>query len=232
MMTLLLFVSTWLATQDLPKVIQNRLEVTARELVSNFTAGRFDETTKDFNEALRVEVTPEVLANLKRDTDHEYGDFQSITAIGRRVEDGVPIVDLVCKFTRSPVVFSASFDADYRIAAVSINPMRVESVDPALEATARELLRNFVGREFEAMTKHFDENLRKQMPASQLAVQRAKVALSYGAFISVTDVHAYKDETYRTIELITKWERSLVSLKIAFDKDGQVTGMKLVPADQ
>jgi len=108
----------------------------------------------------------------------------------------------------------------------------IERPDPALEAIARELLRNFVGREFEAMTKHFDDNLRSQLTASQLATQRAQVARSYGAFISVTVVRGYKDETYRTVELITKWERSPVSLKIAFDKDSQVTGMKLVPAEE
>jgi hypothetical protein len=212
-----------------PRVIGSPLEPRARDFVEYFTKSKFDMASKDFNESMREVVTPALLAEVKRQADLNLGAFRSIVTVRQRREGNFRVVEVVCRFEKSLGAFRVTFDVLDRIGAVHLDPLANEPVEPVLEAAARELLKNFVANDFVATTSRFDRSLQVQLPPSKLANLQVQVANAYGAFRSVKEVHQITDERYRTIELISVFERKLVSIRIAFNSENLVAGIKLEP---
>ena len=212
-----------------PRGLRNPLESKARDFVSYFTTAKFDMASKDFNEEMRETVTPAVLAEMKRQSDYYLGAFRSIVMVRQRREGGFRMVEIVCRFDKSLGAFRVAFDALDSIGALHIEPLTAEPVEPVLEAAARDFLKNFVAKDFEAATAHFGPLLQIQLSPAILARQQTQIADAYGGFRSVKEVRQITDEPYRTIELITVFERASVSIRIAFNSDNKITGMRLEP---
>jgi hypothetical protein len=206
------------------------LESMARDLLTSFNAGRFEAASKDFNETMRATATPSILAELKRRSDAELGGFRFITDVRQRSEGGFRIVELVCKYEKSSASFRVVFDIDNSIGAIFLDPIAIAPVDPALEVTARALLKNFVAGDFEATAKQFDPKLRVQLPPPRLAQLQAQVTKTYGTFRSVTAINQVTEQDYRTIELTAAYDRLPVLFLVVFDSAGHVTGVKIGPA--
>jgi hypothetical protein len=212
-----------------PRVIRSPLESKARDFVTNFTKSRFDMASKDFNESMRAVVTPSVLAEVKQQSDVNLGAFRSIVMVRQRKAGNFRVVEVVCRFEKSLGTFRVTFDVLDNIGTVYLDPLATEPVEPVLEATARELLKNFVAKDFEAATSHFDRKMQIQLSPSKLAKMQTQVANAYGEFRSVKEVRQITDEPYRTIELIAVYDRSSVSIRIAFNSEDLVTGIRLLP---
>jgi hypothetical protein len=212
-----------------PAALRSPLESRARDFVENFTRTRFDLASKDFNASMLEVVTPALLAEVKRQSDTSLGAFRSIVKVRQRREGNFRVVEVVCNFEKSLGAFRVAFDVFDKIGAVHLDPLANEPVEPALEAAARELLKNFVANDFVATASHFDRSLQAQLPPSKLANLQVQLANVYGAFRSVKEVHQVSDERYRTIELISVYERALVSVRIAFTSENLVAGIKLEP---
>jgi uncharacterized protein DUF3887 len=224
-----LLLSMMLAVDHRPKVTRSPIESRARDFVAYFTSAKYDMASKDFSETMRETVTPPVLAEMKRQSDYYLGPFRSIITVRQRTEEGFRIVEIVSKFDKSLGAFRVEFDVADRIGALYIDPIANEPVDPLLEATARAWLKNFIAGDFEAASTQFTTKLQTQLSPSQLAKLQAKVTNSYGAFRSVKEVRQITDEPFRTIDLTAEYEQAVVSIRVAFNKDGRVTGIKLEP---
>ena len=212
-----------------PRVLKNPLESKARDFVMNFTKSRFDMASKDFNESMRDVVTPSALAEVKQQSDTALGAFQSIVMVRQRTSGNLRVVELVCRFEKSLGAFRVAFDALDSIAVLNLEPLTNEPVDPVLEGIAREWLKNFTAKNLAAATSHFERRLQVEMPTSKLAKLQAQVENAYGAFHTVKEARQMTDEPYRTIELIAVYDRASVSVRIAFNSDASITGIKLEP---
>ena len=71
-----LVLSALLVTDPIASV-RPPLEVRARDLLANFVAADFHAVAKDFNESMKVTVTPAILAELKHQMDAKVGDFRA-----------------------------------------------------------------------------------------------------------------------------------------------------------
>jgi hypothetical protein len=112
---------------------QSPIEATARDLLSNFTAGRFEAATKDFNDDLRPMVTQEVLARVKQQLEQSVGTFVVVKEVHPLRRDGLRAIELVSAFTKGAVSVVVVFDVLDRIGAVYFNPILPPAGDPALE---------------------------------------------------------------------------------------------------
>lgn len=110
----------------LPPPVDPVLEARARELLSNFTAGRFDEAVKPFDPTMRAQLPPAKLATLAADIANVYGIFQSVTEVHQRTEKNYQIIDLTLSYTKSPAAFRVAFDGEGRVTALHISPYRKE----------------------------------------------------------------------------------------------------------
>jgi hypothetical protein len=201
----------------------------AGELLADFNAGRFDAASKFFSESMRAAVTPAYLAEVKRESDAHFGNFLYIRKVLQRIEGGLPVVELVCKYRKATVSFRVVFDLENHVGSVSLGPAGIAPVDAVLEAGAREFLKNLFAGNFEVAGKQFDPKMREHLPPAALARLQAQITSQHGAFRIVTAVNQMTDQDNRTIDLTAAFERTAVSIRVTFDSGGQLSGLKITP---
>ncbi|HEX3577003.1 MAG TPA: DUF3887 domain-containing protein [Thermoanaerobaculia bacterium] len=224
-----LLLTTLFAAGPRPK-LQTPIESTARMFLSNFAAGRFEEATRDFNDDLRPVVTTAMLADLKKQFDQQAGAFLSVTEAHQTMQQGYRAIELIARFSKSPVSVLVAFDPLDRIASIHANPILPPAPDPALESAARELLANFVAGRYDDVGKAFDDTMRKQLPPSALADLAASVADTFGTYQSVTAVKQIANPPYRVVELTVAYTKRAASFRVAFDPKNRVVALQLSPA--
>jgi Protein of unknown function (DUF3887) len=202
-------------------------ETIARELLMNFAAGRLDAAAKDFNETLRTTATVSYLRDLKRQIDAQVGGFQALTDVRRGRDEGFPLIEMICKYEKGPVAFRVAFDVTDRVAAVYVSPILPSAVDPALEAEARAVLADFNAGRFDGVSGRFGPAMRGQLTTAGLTELRNQVSREFGAFQSVTDVRQKEEEHYKAIELTASFEKSPVLVRVVFDAEKRVVGLKI-----
>jgi hypothetical protein len=202
------------------------IESTARLFLSNFAAGRFEEARRDFNDDLRPVVTTAMLANLKKQFDQQAGVFLSVAEVHQRRQEGSRAIELIARFSKSPVSVIVVFDQLDRIASINANPIGPE---PALESAARALLANFIAARYDEVGKAFDDTMRKQLPPPALANLATSVADTFGTYQSVNAVKQNANPPYRVIEMTLAYTKGPMSFRVAFDLQNRVAALQISP---
>jgi hypothetical protein len=218
-----------LAAAAPPIPMQVSVEKTARELVANFNASRFQAATKDFNEDMLATATPAVLAEQKRLLEEAAGPFRAVTSARQVRQDGFRVVELTCRYEKVPVLFHITFDAYDRIGAVRMSPIVAPTMDPALEAAARAFVASFTAGRFEEAAKPFDAPLRAQLTVPKLTELGKTITSRYGNFRSVTEARPSLDGSYRVVSLTTAYDRSPVEVRVVFNAEGGIAGLSIGP---
>jgi hypothetical protein len=206
--------------------LQSPIESTARLFLSNFAAGRFEAATRDFNDDLRPVVTIATLAELKKQFDERAGVFLSVTEARQRRQEGFRAIELIARFSKSPVSVVVVFDQLDRIASINANPIGPE---PALESAARALLANFIAARYDDVGKAFDDTMSKQLPPAALANLATSVADTFGTYQSVNAVKQDANPPYRVIEMSLAYTKRPVSFRVAFDLQNRVAALQIAP---
>ena len=223
-----LLLTTLFAISPKPR-LQSPLESTARDLLREFVAGRFDAVTRDFNDDLRLIVTPKLLAGVKADLDTQAGTFMLVKEVHQRTEQGLRAIELISRFSKSSVSVIVVFDAMDRVEAVHFNPVLAPPPDPILEAAARSLLANFVAGKFDDVFKTFDPNMRTQLPPERLAELSGNIARVFGTFRSVTEIHQGIEKPYTVIDMTLAYTNAPVTFRAAFDAGNRVVALHIQP---
>jgi hypothetical protein len=224
----LLLAATVAATSPVPVPI----ETTAREMLTNFNAEKFDDASKDFSTSMREIVTPAILASMKKQMDEQVGKFVAVSTVRQQLNDGNRTVDLIAKYEKAGVSIRVIFDADGRIGSAYFDPIKETPIDPLLEAAARELLANFVARRFDAVGKKFSPELAAQLPSWRLMSLSNDVAKRFGMFKSITEVKQGTEKALRRIEFLTQYELDVVRVWVVFDSYRRVAGLHIGPVVQ
>ena len=204
-------------------------EAKARELVTNFAAGRFDAVTKDFNDSLRSALQPGTLATLKQQVEAKAGAFRFVRQVhAGREKNGFNSVELIAEHAKAEVAVRVVFDGTLHIGAVYMNPV-VQEVDPKLEAVARELHTNFLAGRFGLARAPFDDDMLAQLTPAKLEQLRQQVDSEFGAFRSITDVREIKDRGVVVIDLIAACEKMPMLFRVVFDSQEKISGLKIAP---
>lgn len=87
----------------------------ARQLSSDFLAGRFEEVRVAFGERLRERQPLELLKNLRARLEHRYGTFQETGTPTIIVRHGLTFVDLPLALERGDVRNRITFDVDGQV---------------------------------------------------------------------------------------------------------------------
>lgn len=223
-----LLLTALFATAPRPK-LQTPIESTARTFLSNFANGRFEEASRDFNDDLRPVVTPAYLADLKKQFDREAGVYLSVTEAHARTQEGFRAIELIARFSKSPVSVVVVFDAFDRIGAVYANPILPPQPDKILESAARGLLANFVAGRFEDVEKAFDDSMRAQLPPSGLTRLAASFGETFGTYRAITEVKESADKPFRIIDLRLACTKQPAAFRVAFDPQNRVSALQITP---
>ena len=204
-------------------------ESMARTMLMNFTAGRFEAATKDFNETLQKLVTPQLLADLKKQFDADAGAFQFVSNV-REGKDAQQFrfAELSARYEKTTVLVRVTFDQANKIGNVAFDRVVAEKVDPALEATAREMLANFIDARFAEVGKNFNGTLASQLTPERIEALRREIAETYGAYRGVTGARQRTEKDLRILELTVVFDRK-ASFLVVFDGAGKVSGLRFAP---
>jgi len=224
-----LLLALFLAIPPAAKGLPSPIEKSAREMLMNLNAGRFDVASKDFNDQMRATLPVSSLDDVRRQIVEKVGMFRTITEAHLKREGEVRMVELMARYEKYPVQVRVAFDGYDRIAAIYFNPIMPAAADPALEATARQLLENIVNARFDQATKVFNAQMLAQLPADALSALSKTIIEKYGAFRSVNEVHQRNEQGFRIIDLHATYDTSLLKISVVFDKDGKVGGLRIGP---
>lgn len=207
------------------------IESKARDFVTNFAAGRLQVAAKDFNQQMASVITPTALAQLRKDVEAAVGRFQSLGSAKHFRADEFRVVELVAKHEHSSVSFRVQFDDYDRIGAIFADPIVAPKIDPALEDVARQFLARFNDKQYGLAVGVFDFSMRKQLPPFKLAELGQAIATQFGAFQSITKTTQVVDGEYRIVTILTKFEKGPVEVRLVFNGDGTVGGLRIAPPE-
>jgi len=86
-----------------------------------------------------------------------------------------------------------------------------------VEKIARELLDNFNAGRFEAASKDFNNTLRAKVTPALLEEMKKELNAETGQFRSIDDVRERRINGQRVVDMMLRYDRSLVSFRTAFD---------------
>jgi len=198
-------------------------------MLANFVSSRFVAAAAEFNDQLRPQITPALLARVKDDLTDKVGAFQAVTAVHHSTQDGFRVVELIAKFEKAEVSVRVVFDIENKIGAVYFNPILPTPVDAALEAMARDLLANIEAGRTDEAAKHFDDTMRKQLTPPNLADLKNKLQITYGKLQSITEVRERVQPPYRIIDLIAVCDHSPLAFRVAFDAQNRIASVHISP---
>jgi len=103
-----------------PDAVDPVLEERARELVTNFTGGHFEQAMKHFDPVMRHNLPAEGLLALSKQVGERYGTFTSAGAIRQRKAQGLRIVEVTAIYSLQHANISVVFNAGNQIAGLRI----------------------------------------------------------------------------------------------------------------
>ena len=223
-----LLLSTFFAINAKPQ-LPSVQEQSARAMLANFVASRFVAAAAEFNDGLRPQITPALLAQVKDDLSAKVGTFRSVTAVHHLSQDGFRVVELIAKFEKAEVSVRVVFDFENKIGAVYFNPILPPPVDAELETMARDLLANIEAGRVDEASKHFDDTMRMQLTPPGLTDLKNKLLTTYGKLQSITEVRQRVQRPYRIIDVIAVCDRSPLAFRVAFDPQNRIASVHISP---
>lgn len=98
-----------------------------------------------------------------------------------------------------------------------------------IESEARELLANFASGQIAAATRNFNDQLRPVVTPALLAEVKAQLDQSAGQFYLVKEAHQGTKDGFRSVELIARYQKCLVSVMVLFDAFDRVQAVYFNP---
>ena len=106
----------------LATAVDPALEAIAREILTNFTAGRYDEAAKHFNADMRAQLSPAAMAKLAASVTEIFGTFRSVTAVHQRLDKSNRVIDLTLSYSKGSVAFQVAFDSHNLVTFLQVAP--------------------------------------------------------------------------------------------------------------
>jgi hypothetical protein len=97
-------------------------------------------------------------------------------------------------------------------------------------ASARSFVDLLAKLDFAAAEKTFDEDMKKGLPEDKLESAWSAVLSQYGSLKKQVSLRQGKAGGYDIVEVKCEFEKGLVVTRLAFNKEGQISGLFFVPA--
>jgi dienelactone hydrolase len=98
-------------------------EALAREIITNFAAGKFDAVEARFGAQLAAALPLDKLPESWASAIAQFGNFVSIESVRSEQAQGMNVVHVVCKFSATEAEFTMPFDAQHHLAGLHGTPV-------------------------------------------------------------------------------------------------------------
>lgn len=105
-----------------------------------------------------------------------------------------------------------------------------QTTTPA-EDLAKNLTQQLAARQFDAVAGHFNETMAAAMPSAKLSQTWDAITGQAGAYQSIEGTSVQAAQGYRIVLVTTRFEKTTLGIKWAFDDKDKVAGLFVVPAE-
>jgi hypothetical protein len=99
-----------------------RMEATARAVLSNITAGKYIDAAKDFDTTMMTNLGPTKLGEFAKQLNAQVGAFKSVGTARLTTEEGYRVVVLPATYERANIDVRVVFNADGKVAGLFFRP--------------------------------------------------------------------------------------------------------------
>lgn len=99
-----------------------------------------------------------------------------------------------------------------------------------ITSRAKQFVESLMGEDYSNASKHFDENLKKVLPAEKLREVRQSLITNAGLFKRQVSTRAEKQGEYDVIFVTCEFAVASIEAKVVFDGKKQITGAFFIPA--
>jgi dienelactone hydrolase len=97
------------------------------------------------------------------------------------------------------------------------------------EALAKEVAQELAGRQYDKVEARFDATMASALPLEKLQTLWDSSAAQLGALKTVKGATSVEMQSFHVVTLACDFEKKPLNLRLAFDKDGKIAGLFLVP---
>ena len=117
------------------------------------------------------------------------------------------------------------------VASVSMSAVPAQDVQKNLRQTADKVVEAFQKSDYKSIVSYFDDTMKKSLTEEKLkAVWEQQIIGSVGKFVKAnTDVEALTKDDINVLLIPLTFEKGKLNLQLAFNKEGQISGMYFKP---
>jgi dienelactone hydrolase len=100
------------------------------------------------------------------------------------------------------------------------------------QAAGREVVEELASGKFAAIEAKYDENMQAALAPGKLAETWEPIAAQVGTFQKILDIKVSPNSGYQRVEVNCHFSKADLWVRIIFEPDGEIAGLRLVPEEQ
>jgi len=204
-----------------------RLSIT-KDVTEEIDNGQYARAVERFSPHLKESITPDELEAGLKDLVTLAGPFQKQLSQEARVVEGALFYVSTTQFEKCKVELRFAFDDSDHIDELYLTPVSNLSAED-MEKSATDITNLLRQQHFAELNAQFNDQLKALMNARHLDESWSHVLQHVGAFKSIKKVR--KDPERDIVDIQCEFEHSEIIVRVAFDLDGKVAFIWMLPAD-
>jgi hypothetical protein len=204
-----------------------RLSIT-KDVTEEIGKGQYARAVERFSPQLKESITQDQLEAGLKDLVDLVGPFQKQLSQDARVVEGALFYVSRSQFEKNKVELRFVFDDSDRIDEFYLTPLSNLSADD-MEKLATDVTNLLRQQHFGELSAQFNDQLKALMNAQHLDDSWSHVLQHVGSFKSIMKVR--KDPEHDAVDVRCEFEHSEIIVRVAFDFDGKVAFIWMLPAE-
>jgi hypothetical protein len=204
-----------------------RLSIT-RDVTDEIDNGQYARAVDRFSPDLKESITPDQLKAGLKDLVDLVGPFQKQLSQEAREVEGALFYISRSQFEKCKVELRFAFDESNRIDGFYLTPVSNLGAED-MEKLATDITNLLRQQHFVELSAQFNDQLKALMNAQHLDDSWSHVLQHVGPFKSIKKVR--KDPEHDAVDVRCEFEHSEIIVRVAFDLDGKVAFIWMLPAE-
>jgi hypothetical protein len=201
----------------------------SKAILSCFVKGDFAGVTKDFNETMKTELTPDKLKEAWNSVNQQAGAYVKYTAISDSLNQRCSAIYITCVFQNAKLMLKTVFDKNNKVAGLWFSPYNGPVCNSGFLEKSKSILNSFEKEDFIGVSKDFNETMKKELPPAKLKEVWNMINQQSGTFIKASTVESVNYQQYKIVYTTCFFQNIKLVLKTIFDTDCKVAGLFFVP---
>jgi len=201
----------------------------SKAILSCFTKGDFVGVSKDFNEIMLAELTPDKLKEAWNSVNQQAGAYVKYTTISDSLDQRCRAIYITCVFQNAKLILKTVFDKNNKVTGLWFSPYNGAICNSGFLEKSKYIINSFEKEDFIGVSKDFNETMKRELPPAKLKEVWNMINQQSGTFIKASTVENTNYQQYKIVYTTCIFQNVKLVLKTVFDTDCKVAGLFFVP---